>query len=169
MIISKNTVVSVHYRLKEGHAEGDLVEETFGGAPLTFLFGVGQMIPEFERQLEGKDAGEEFAFGINSGDAYGESDPEAVVMLPLSIFELDGKIDEDLLVVGNSVPMSDNEGNHLTGIVREVNDEGVLMDFNHPMAGKDLYFTGVVESVREATSEEIAHNHVHGPGGHHHH
>ncbi len=169
MIISKNTVVSLHYRLQKDNENGELVEETYGSDPLVFMQGVGQMIPEFERQLEGKSSGENFAFGIKSEDAYGGFDPEAVILLPLSTFEVDGKIAEDLLVPGKAIPMSDGQGNRLTGVVQEVKQNGVVLDFNHPMAGQDLYFTGVIESVRQATNDEIEHGHVHGPGGHHHH
>jgi FKBP-type peptidyl-prolyl cis-trans isomerase SlyD len=168
MVIDKNMVVSLHYRLTENDVLGELVEETFGSQPLVFLYGVGQMIPEFERQLAGKAVGDDFSFGIKSGEAYGDHDPDAVVMLPLETFEVDGELDGDMLTPGNIIPMSDDQGNRLNGMVREVSDEGVLLDFNHPMAGIDLYFTGKVESVRIATETEIEHGHVHGPGGHHH-
>ncbi|HEY6161907.1 MAG TPA: peptidylprolyl isomerase, partial [Bacteroidia bacterium] len=66
------------------------------------------------------------------------------------------------------LPMVDNKGNHLQGKVTEISLTEVKMDFNHPMAGKDLHFTGEVLEVRDATQEELAHGHVHGPGGHHH-
>ena len=168
MIIAKNTVVSLHYRLQEDNENGGMVEETFGSDPLVFLYGAGQMIPEFERQLEGKASGENFAFGIKSEEAYGEFNEEAVVLLPLDTFMVDGRIADELLVPGRMIPMSDGQGNRLNGMVQEVSEEGVVIDFNHPMAGQDLFFTGVVESVREATPEEISHGHVHGPGGHHH-
>ncbi len=168
MIIEKNTVVTLHYRLQEDDASGELVEETYGGEPLVFLFGVGQMLPEFESQLEGKEEGAAFSFSIKSEDAYGDEDPDALVKLPLSTFLIDGKLAEDMLVVGNSIPMSDQHGNQLVGVVKEVEEDGVLIDFNHPMAGQDLYFSVKVEAVRKATLEEIAHGHVHGDGGHHH-
>ena len=168
MIIAKNTVVSLHYRLQENNENGDMVEETFRSDPLLLLYGAGQMIPEFERQLEGKASGENFAFGIKSEEAYGEFNEEAVVLLPLDTFMVDGRIADELLVPGRMIPMSDGQGNRLNGMVQEVSEEGVVIDFNHPMAGQDLFFTGVVESVREATPEEISHGHVHGPGGHHH-
>ncbi len=168
MTIEKNTVVSLHYRLQEDDASGELVEETFGSDPLVFLYGAGQMIPEFERQLAGKKSGDNFSFGIKSSEAYGEFNPEAVVMLPLETFVLDGQLAEDLLEPGRMIPMSDGQGNRMNGTVREVTEEGVLLDFNHPMAGQDLYFTVQVESIREATQDEISHGHVHGPGGHHH-
>jgi FKBP-type peptidyl-prolyl cis-trans isomerase SlyD len=168
MVIDKNTVVSLHYRLTENDVLGELVEETFGGQPLVFLYGAGQMIPEFERQLAGKATGDNFAFGIKSEDAYGDSDPDAVVLLPLSTFEVDGELDGEMLQVGNVIPMSDDQGNRLNGTVVEVNADGVVIDFNHPMAGVNLFFTGTIDSVREATETEIEHGHVHGPGGHHH-
>ncbi len=168
MVIEQNTVVSLHYRLTESTVTGELVEETFGSEPLVFLFGAGQMIPEFERQLAGKAAGDQFAFGIKSDEAYGPHDPNAVVPLPMSTFEVDGEVDAEMLEIGTVIPMSDDQGNRLNGIVKEVNSEEVVIDFNHPMAGTDLYFTGTIESLRAATAEEVEHGHVHGPGGHHH-
>ena len=168
MVIDKNLVVSLHYRLTHNDVLGELVEETFGKQPLIFLYGVGQMIPEFERQIAGKSIGDNFAFGIKSGDAYGDHDPDAVVLLPLETFEMDGQIDEDMLKIGNVIPMSDDEGSRLNGVVSEITPEGVVIDFNHPMAGVNLFFTVTVESLRDATETELEHGHVHGPGGHHH-
>ncbi|NUO03761.1 MAG: FKBP-type peptidyl-prolyl cis-trans isomerase [Saprospiraceae bacterium] len=168
MIIEKNTVVTLHYRLQEDDASGALVEETYGSDPLVFLFGVGQMLPEFESQIEGKKEGDSLSFGIKSEDAYGEEDPDALVKLPLDTFMIDGRLAEEMLVVGNPIPMSDQYGNQLVGIVMEVGEDGVLIDFNHPMAGQDLFFSVTIETVRQATPEEISHGHVHGPGGHDH-
>ncbi|MDX5444134.1 MAG: peptidylprolyl isomerase, partial [Hymenobacteraceae bacterium] len=90
------------------------------------------------------------------------------VPLPKHIFEVDGEINDEMLQPGNFIPMADQEGNQLQGQVVEVTDEAVIMDFNHPLAGKDMFFKGKVEKVREATQEEIDHGHVHGEGGHHH-
>ncbi|MFQ5446163.1 MAG: peptidylprolyl isomerase [Saprospiraceae bacterium] len=168
MIIEANKVVSLHYRLQKDDSNGELVEETFGSDPLTFLFGAGQMIPDFENNLAGKKAGDEFAFGIESKNAYGEFNPEAVVVLPMSTFMVDGKLAEEFLQVGKTIPMSDQNGNRMNGVVKEVKEDGVQIDFNHPMAGQDLYFTGKIESLRAATAEELEHGHVHGPGGHDH-
>lgn len=165
MQVGNNKVVSLHYRLQLDDAAGELVEETFGGEPLVFLFGIGQMIPEFEKNLEGKVAGDEFAFGIESQNAYGEYNPDALVKLPLETFDLEGETATEWLEEGMTVPMADAYGNRLTGVIKEIEPDGVLVDFNHPMAGQNLYFTGVIESVREATREELAHGHVHGPGG----
>ena len=79
-----------------------------------------------------------------------------------------GDMPKEELVEGAELPMNDNEGNRFYGTVLEVNPEDVLMDFNHPLAGETLFFSGKVEGIREATAEELDHGHVHGPGGHHH-
>jgi len=168
MVIEKNKVVTLHYKLQEENAEGRLIEETEGKDPLVFLYGVGQMIPEFERQLAGKETGDAFSFGIQSEEAYGAYDPDAVVTIPKSSFIVDGELAADLLQVGKVIPMRDGDGNQLMGTINEVSGDEVLMDFNHPMAGVNLYFTGNIEGIREATSSELAHGHVHGEGGHHH-
>lgn len=165
MIIDNQTVVSLHYRLQEGNAEGEFVEETFGSEPLVFLYGSGAMIPEFERQLSGMKAGDEFAFSISSADAYGEYDEDAIVPLPIDVFMEDGELMSDVLQLGAVLPMHDEDGNSLLGTVLAINEADIVMDFNHPMAGQDLYFKGVVNSVRAATPEESEHGHVHGEGG----
>ena len=168
MVIEPNKVVLVHYTLTEGTAEGEVIETTEGRDPLGFIFGVGMMIPDFESNLTGKQAGDTFAFGIKAANAYGEYDETAIVEVPKEIFEVDGKIPEDLLVVGNVLPLTDQQGNHFEGMVAWVGLDKVKVDFNHPMAGVDLFFTGSVENVREAEEAELSHGHVHGEGGHHH-
>lgn len=168
MIIELNKVVEVHYTLNEGTAEGQLVESTQGGTPLAFIYGVGMMIPAFEANLAGLKTGDTFAFGIPAAEAYGEYDESALVEVPKQIFEHEGKIPDGLLEIGNVLPLQDQEGNRLQGMVAWVGLDKVKLDFNHPMAGVDLFFTGHVESVREADATELAHGHVHGAGGHHH-
>lgn len=168
MTIEPNKVVLVHYTLTEGTAEGNHIESTQGGEPLGFIFGVGMMIPQFEANLSGLKAGDEFAFGIKAADAYGEYDESALVEVPKNMFETDGKIPDGLLEIGNVLPLTDQEGNHFQAAVSWVGLDKVKLDFNHPMAGVDLFFTGKVETVREADPTELAHGHVHGNGGHHH-
>ena len=104
---------------------------------------------------------------IPAKEGYGEVNEMAIIDLPKSIFEVDGELQEDLLVIGNRLPMRDSEGNALEGIILEIGDETVKMDFNHPLAGQDLNFTGKVENVREASDEEISHGHVHNHDHHH--
>jgi FKBP-type peptidyl-prolyl cis-trans isomerase SlyD len=87
------------------------------------------------------------------------------VTIPKDAF---GDMPKDELVEGAELPMQDNQGNRFFGTVVEVNTNDVLMDFNHPLAGEKLFFSGSVVDIREATPDELAHGHVHGPGGHQH-
>jgi FKBP-type peptidyl-prolyl cis-trans isomerase SlyD len=169
MQITKNTVVSLSYVLKHDNAQGDIIEETKAGDPLVFLYGNGQMLPKFEEHLNTLKAGDGFEFILTSDDAYGEVDDEAIIDLDKSIFEVDGKIDNEMLAIGNVIPMRDDQGHMLQGTVVSVGSDLVRMDFNHPMAGNVLHFTGKVIEVRAATDEELSHGHAHGAGGHHHH
>jgi FKBP-type peptidyl-prolyl cis-trans isomerase SlyD len=167
MKIATNAVVSVSYQL---HAnlpgqEKTHIETTDQSHPLTFLYGVGGLIPGFERNLDGLSTGEKFDFIIEPNDAYGENDPNAIINLPIDIFKVDNVVDFEVLKAGNVLPMSDNEGNQMNGKVVSFNNEFVTMDFNHPLSGQILHFSGEVVDVREASPEEISHGHVH--NGHH--
>jgi FKBP-type peptidyl-prolyl cis-trans isomerase SlyD len=168
MQITPNTVVSLNYKLSNHHT-GEKIEETSVENPLVFLFGVQSMIPEFEQQIAGKIKGDKVSFSITAENAYGTYQDEQVAMIPANIFHNeDGKFDSEFFFIGATIPMSDNEGNHLRGKILEITDENVKMDFNHPLAGTDLLFDVEVLEVREATTDEIDHGHVHGEHGHHH-
>ncbi|MFZ5939695.1 MAG: FKBP-type peptidyl-prolyl cis-trans isomerase [Bacteroidota bacterium] len=162
MKAEKDRVVSIIYDLRKGSSTGEIVESLNESNPLTFLFGSGGLLPKFEEQLEGLNAGDPFQFLMNSEDAYGPVIDSAVVPVPKNIFIIDGQIDYNILQVGNTIPMMDGEGRRLNGVVTEIQDEVVIMDFNHPMAGSDLHFTGRITEVREASEEELSHGHVHG-------
>lgn len=168
MVIAEKKVVLVHYTLTQGNAEGELIESTQGREPLGFIYGVGMMIPDFEANLLGLQAGDTFSFGIKAANAYGDYDETALVEVPKNMFEMDGKIPDGLLEVGNTIPLTDQDGNRFQGTVAWVGLDKVKLDFNHPMAGVDLHFTGQVEMVRDAEQAELEHGHVHGDGGHHH-
>ncbi len=168
MQITKNKVVSLSYILKRDNAQGEIIEETRAGDPLVFLYGIGQMLPKFEEHLSTLKTGDDFEFTLSSDEAYGEMDQDAIIDLDKSIFMVDGKIDDEMLAIGNVIPMRDDQGHMLQGTVVNVTNDSVRMDFNHPMAGNTLHFTGNVIEVRDATAEEISHGHAHGAGGHHH-
>ncbi len=168
MIVNKNKVVSISYELRINAKDGELVEVVENDKPMNYLHGVGSMLESFEFQLEGLKKGDVFDFMILAADAYGEESDEAIVDLPKTVFQVDGEIDEEMLVEGNVIPMQDKDGNHYDGIVLSITDEMVQLDFNHPLAGDDLYFTGKVLDVREATKTELEHGHVHGEHDHHH-
>ncbi len=156
MEIGKNKFVSLSYQLFLNEANGELVEETSQANPLSFVYGTGKMLEMFEKKLEGLKSGDVFKFGLKAEEAYGEINEDAVVDLPKNLFEVNGQVDESILTIGNSVPMQDAHGNRLNGIVVDVTDETVKMDFNHPLAGDDLFFSGSVLDVREATEHELA-------------
>lgn len=168
MQIDKNKVVTLTYHLHRTDANGDLIESVDSKNPFVFLFGTGGLLPEFEGNLAGKTAGQNFEFGIIAANAYGDADETAVQYVPKDIFIIDGVLAEDLLVVDSFVNLRDNEGNLVRARISNVGESEVLLDFNHPLAGQDLFFRGEILEVREATEEEIDHGHVHGPGGHHH-
>lgn len=165
MKIEKHTVPSVSYTLL---VDGEIVDMAEKDKPMSFIQGIGMMVPGFESNLEGMSAGDEYAFELTPEEAYGPYNNEAVVELPISTFMVDGKVNEKMMSVGQIVPMQDPKGNPLNGTVLEISDENVKMDFNHMLAGKVLNFTGEILEVRIASKEEIEHGHIHGPGGHQH-
>jgi FKBP-type peptidyl-prolyl cis-trans isomerase SlyD len=170
MTISNNKVVTVNYHLSS-HLNGEtpeLVEQTSAENPFVFIFGVGQLLPDFEKNLVDKKAGDKFDFEVTPQNGYGISDEEMIAKIPKNAFEVDGKFDDERVKEGEELMMNDADGNQLMGFVQEVGDDYVVMDFNHPLADHHLHFVGEVLEVREASADEISHGHVHGPGGHHH-
>jgi FKBP-type peptidyl-prolyl cis-trans isomerase SlyD len=168
--VAQNSVVTLTYDLSvtDDNQEKVLVEQAESDEPMVFLFGHSGLPEEFENQLDGKNPGDSFSFSLTPEQAYGDYDQQAVVQIPKQVFEIDGKVDDQMLEVGNYLPMADNEGNHMQAKVVEVGDEMVTMDFNHPLAGMVMHFDGKIEDVRPATAEELSHGHVHGDGGHQH-
>jgi len=151
MKIERNRFTSISYTLK---VAGKVVETVPAERPLEFVYGEGYLLPKFEEALRGLEPGHTFSFTLAPADAYGERVADAVIDLPKDIFRIDGVIDEELLTIGNQLPMSDNQGNQMMGKVCAVGDEVVTMDFNHPMAGSTLDFAGSVVAVREATDAD---------------
>lgn len=168
-MIEKNKVVTLHYRLKKDDNAGALIEETYNSEPLTFLYGMGAMIPKFEQELAGLKEKDNFSFGINAAEAYGEFDANAIIDLDINIFQVDGKVDETIIFPGARVPMQNAEGHRVDGKVNEITDTHVKMDFNHPLAGQNLFFEGEIVELRDATEEELGHGHLHKKGHQHHH
>ena len=152
MKITKDKVVSVHYTLT---VDGQVADKTTPEKPLDFIFGKGMLLPKFESNLEGKTVGDKVEFTLTPEEGYGVSEPEAIVELPKKIFESDGVVREDILFVGNMIPMMNDRGQIMHGKVVEIKPDIVVMDFNHPMAGKTLNFSVEVAEVREATEKEL--------------
>ncbi len=156
MAITKNKMVSLTYDLRIEGANGELIEQATAEKPLNFVYGAGLMMPKFEALLEGMEQGNDFNINLSSDEAYGPIDENAIVDLPKHLFLVEGKFDDEIINVGNTVPMMSASGQRMNGLVLEITDENVKMDFNHPLAGEDLFFKGKVMGVREATDEEIA-------------
>jgi len=155
-----NKVVSIDYTLTND--EGKVLDSSEGRGPLAYLHGAANIIPGLEKELEGKTAGTEFDVKIPASEAYGERVPDLVQPLPRSQFP-EGSDPQ----VGQQFQAQTPSGPRAVTVVK-VEDETVTIDGNHPLAGQPLNFKGKVVEVREATSEELEHGHVHGPGGHEH-
>ena len=153
--INKYVILAYDLHVDEGD-DRELMESATKEAPLEFIFGTNSMLQSFEDQIEGKVKGDTFDFTLTPDEAYGDFDDDKVLELPKNVFQVDGEVDEELLFEGNTIPMMDTEGNKLMGSVIEVKGDVVSMDFNHPLAGETMHFTGSVLEVRDATTEEIA-------------
>src|SRR5690554_7896070 len=155
MKISDNTYVTLAYDLNVGEGdERELMEQATVEQPMEFIFGANTMLEAFEDQLRGLASGDVFSFHLSPDQAYGDYDDTKLVELPKNIFEINGKIDDNVLFEGNTVPMMDASGNRLVGSVVSIGDDVVTMDFNHPLAGERMYFDGRVVGVREASDRK---------------
>lgn len=157
--IKPGKFVELGYNLYEVAPDGKqtLVHQTDTADPERIIFGVtrGMIIP-LEKAIEGLEKGGKFDIIVKADDAFGPYDPEQVVELPKDIFMVDGKFDSEMVAKGNSVPMMTADGMRITGLVLDVTDDNVKLDFNHPLAGKDVRFDGEILLVRDATPEELA-------------
>ena len=156
MVVEKNKVISVSYELRTSK-EGGIVEKTNENKPLTFLFGHGNMLAKFEENLSGLNKGDSFDFMLKSEDAYGKRSPNAIMDIQIDVFK---GLDKENLVIGRELMMQDKDGHQFRGKILEISEKTVKMDFNHPMADKNLYFTGQVVTIREATEQEINQGHI---------
>lgn len=160
MKISDDSVVSFLYTLKD---EAGAIIDQSDGEPMAYLHGHGQIVPGLERELEGKSAGEKLLVRVPSAEGYGEYDAALVQKVPREAFSaISG------LRVGMPLATRTRSGGQARVIVREIGPDAVTVDGNHPLAGKDLFFDIEIVAVRAASEEELAHQHVHGPGGHDH-
>lgn len=154
MKVEKGMLVSVDYSLYTDGPEGELIEETTAEEPFEFIFGHEAMLDGFEKVLADKEAGQAFSVLIKADDAYGQESEAAIIKMEKSAFVVDGELDEEMLQPGEVVPLEDEEGNELHGVVIENTDDSVVIDLNHPLAGIDLYFDGEVLEVRQPTDGE---------------
>ena len=161
MQIAQDSVVSIHYTLTSDG--GEVIDSSSGGDPLVYLQGHGNLIPGLESELQGKQAGDKLNVRVAPADGYGEQDEALVQDVPREAFQ--GVAD---IQVGMQFQAQSNHGPR-TVTITKVTGDTITVDGNHPLAGQHLNFAVEITDVRLATEEELAHGHVHGPGGHHHH
>jgi FKBP-type peptidyl-prolyl cis-trans isomerase SlyD len=162
MEIQEKRVAVITYLLKGD--DGNVIQEATNENPFAFIHGIGQVLPAFDTALLGKVAGDSYSFRLSAEEGYGVYDESRIEEIEAQIF---AEAPPEYIVVGATLPMEFN-GHTVFGTITEIRPDVVIMDFNHPLAGKNLHFSGVVIEVREASDEEVAHGHVHGEGGHHH-
>ncbi len=161
MNISKDTVVTLHYKLSDG--QGNLIEES--SEPMVYLHGgYDNTLPKIEQALDGKTAGAQVSVQVDPADGFGEYDAELVKVEPRNLFPEDLQVGMQF----EGSPDGDQQAHAHVFTVTDIEDGKVVLDGNHPLAGMALRFDLNVVEVRKAGDEEIAHGHVHGPHGHHH-
>ena len=146
MKIEAGKLAKVVYKLYDA-TDNSLLEEVPANKPLVFRFGIGHLFPDFEKNLMGLQAGNHFDFVIKAENAYGPVDTYAIFDIPKETFESHGDLPEDFYQPGRKISMHDNQGNQHTGRMIKIMEDAVTMDFNHPLAGKDLRYVGKVVEV----------------------
>jgi FKBP-type peptidyl-prolyl cis-trans isomerase SlyD len=160
MQILANMVVSIDYTLTDD--QGAVIDSSEGRDPLAYIQGTGNIIPGLERALEGKAKGDSLKVSVEPKDGYGERSDELTQQVPKEMFEGDNEIE-----VGMQFQTMSEYGPQVVTVVA-VDDKHVTVDANHPLAGENLHFDVTIVDIREASSEELEHGHVHGPEGHAH-
>lgn len=160
MQIAERCVASFHYTLT--NAAGETLDSSEGRDPLAYLHGAGNIVVGLEKAMQGRSAGDRFQVEVAPEEGYGLHQMELVQKVPRSAFR---GVDE--IEPGMQFQTYSPQG-VMQVVVTAVTPEMVTIDANHPLAGQTLYFAIEVTAVRDATEEELAHGHVHGPGGHQH-
>jgi len=145
MAIAENQIVSLEYEVKDGN---EVVDSNVGGTPLVFMYGKGQIIPGLETGIANMNIGEKGNILVKAEDAYGEFNADAKQEVPKNQFE---GIDLEL---GMTLYGQGEDGGTVQVVVKEIGEENIIIDFNHPLAGKDLMFAVTINNVREASAEE---------------
>jgi len=159
--IAANKVVTLSYTLRDDG--GEIIDQSSEGSPLLYLHGAQNIVPGLEEQLEGVVEGESIKATVSPEKGYGPRLGEAQEV-PRHLFPADAE-----LAAGMQVVAHDDEGRQIPFFITGITEETITVDPNHPLAGETLHFEVTVESLRDASAEEIEHGHPHGPGGHHHH
>jgi len=159
LTIEDNLVVTMNYELS---VDGEVVDSSDDGDAITFLQGAGQIISGLEEAIYGLRVGDKKNISIQPKDGYGEVDPESIMIVPKDEFPEDFPLKLGTEVTVQPEDDSDELADEMEAIIVAINDESVTLDFNHPLAGKELHFNVHILNIREATAEEIEHGHAHG-------
>jgi FKBP-type peptidyl-prolyl cis-trans isomerase SlyD len=162
MRVAKGSVVGIDYRLHLG--DGEVVDSSRPGEPLSYLHGGGHIVPGLERAIEGMSVGESKQVVVDPEDGYGNRDPRGLQEVPRDAFPpgLDPQVGMQLTAQGP-------QGELVPFVVKELKTGTVVVDLNHPLAGQTLHFDVTVRDVRTATPDELAHGHAHGADEEHQH
>lgn len=158
--ITTNKVVTLSYVLRDD--DGEIIDQSRKGSPLLYLHGARNIVPGLEEQLEGVAAGESIKAIVPPEKGYGPRIGESQEV-PRRLFPADAELRPGMQVLAH-----DDQGREIPFFITGFTDEMVTVDPNHPLAGATLHFEVTVKELRDASEEEIAHGHPHGPGGHHH-
>lgn len=160
MNIERDTVVTFHYTLLDEQSKQ--LETSRDGEASVYLHGAGNILPGLEKNMTGKTVGDVFSVSLSAAEAYGERDSQRQQRIPVKHLIYKGRLRPGMIV-----QVSTDQGQRPATVVK-VGKFSADLDTNHPLAGQDLVFDIEILAIREASSEEIAHRHVHGPGGHQH-
>lgn len=160
MPIGLNKVVTIHYTLKD--ESGNLLDSTLDSQPFSYLTGHDQIIPKLEEEIDTMLIGGKKNILISADEAYGEYRDDLVHNVKKSNFPDDVDLEIGMQFVTNAP-----DGTQMPFVIKSINGDDITIDFNHPLAGKNLDFEIELIDVRDATDEELAHGHVHGPNSHH--
>ncbi len=162
MAIAPNNVVTMNFTLKDD--EGNILDTTESDGSFSYISGNNMVLPKLEEAVSGMLIGTKKNIKLTAADGYGNYNEQIVQVVGKENFPEDFELE-----VGMSYMASSPDGAQMPFVITEVHDEDITIDFNHPLAGKNLNFDIELLDVREASSEELSHGHVHGPDGHHHH
>lgn len=153
----KNKYVTVAYDLYSDNAEGvhELIEKAPEEHPFQFISGMGLTLDAFEQHIMALNEGEAFDFTLSVDEAYGPYENDHVIELAKEMFCIDGRFDKNMVYPGNVIPLVNADGVRFQGLILEVKEQVVVVDLNHPLAGRVLHFVGKVVVSREATDDEI--------------
>lgn len=161
-IVAAGKVVTLHYVLRD--PSGNQLDSSGDDEPIQYLHGVGMIVPGLEEGLAGKRQGEKTEITVSPEDGYGERDPRGIQKVSRDTFPPDAPLE-----AGLEFEAEGPDGDPILATVVSIEGDSVTIDLNHPLAGMTLCFDVTIHEVREATAEELAHGHPHGPHGHHDH